>query len=234
MISHRICLILITRQPRTFVPRALLYNDGGFDVSPDGKTLCACAEYWLPEGVNSAMELMRKEEMSPEREIPYHDATPDFSCSSFSGHVVADTQSTVSAAFERLHGLVRDSTRLSEVQSPSFRDEAAVQQQNSLPVPRTPSASTTNLDYIPRTPPIPREQPVSLSPPSPPGRRFTERHGGREVVLSSEADDIPDVGARGISTPPPPPPPPAPSAPGGLDRLTLCRSWLPPWLANKN
>ena len=34
--------------------RALLYNNGGFDVSQDGKTLCACAEYWLPDGVNNA------------------------------------------------------------------------------------------------------------------------------------------------------------------------------------
>ena len=49
-------------QPRTFVPRALLYIDGGFDVSPDGKTLCACAEYWLPEGVDNAMELLQQEE----------------------------------------------------------------------------------------------------------------------------------------------------------------------------
>jgi len=44
--------------PRCFVPRALLYNDGGFDVSPDGKTLCACAEYWLPEGVDNATDLL--------------------------------------------------------------------------------------------------------------------------------------------------------------------------------
>mmetsp|Transcript_6134 Transcript_6134/g.15233 ORF Transcript_6134/g.15233 Transcript_6134/m.15233 type:complete len:658 (-) Transcript_6134:379-2352(-) len=43
---------------RLFVPRALLYNDGGFDVSPDGKTLCACAEYWLPEGVDNATDLL--------------------------------------------------------------------------------------------------------------------------------------------------------------------------------
>lgn len=35
-----------------------MYNDGGFDVSPDGKTLCACAEYWLPEGVNNATDLL--------------------------------------------------------------------------------------------------------------------------------------------------------------------------------
>eukprot|EP00536_Pseudo-nitzschia_multiseries_P000219 jgi/Psemu1/321498/estExt_fgenesh1_pg.C_30068 len=43
---------------RLFVPRALLYNDGGFDVSPDGKTLCACAEYWLPDGVDNATDLL--------------------------------------------------------------------------------------------------------------------------------------------------------------------------------
>jgi hypothetical protein len=56
-------------QPRTFVPRALLYNDGGFDLSPDGKTLCACAEYWLPDGVDNAMDLLRKKELAYETEM---------------------------------------------------------------------------------------------------------------------------------------------------------------------
>jgi hypothetical protein len=51
-------------QPRTFVPRALLYNDGGFDVSPDGSVLCACAEYWLPDGVENVMELLQQQEAS--------------------------------------------------------------------------------------------------------------------------------------------------------------------------
>ncbi|KAL7433239.1 hypothetical protein ACHAXM_003478 [Skeletonema potamos] len=44
--------------PRIIIPRVLLYNDGGFDMSKDGKILSACAEYWLPDGVNSAMELI--------------------------------------------------------------------------------------------------------------------------------------------------------------------------------
>eukprot|EP00980_Cylindrotheca_fusiformis_P014008 scaffold3658_cov75-Cylindrotheca_fusiformis.AAC.1 len=48
--------------PRTFVPRALLYNDGGFDVSPDGKTICACAEYWLPDGIDNAMDLLKQQQ----------------------------------------------------------------------------------------------------------------------------------------------------------------------------
>lgn len=45
--------------PRILIPRVLLYNDGGFDLSNDGKVLSACAEYWLPDGVNSAMELIQ-------------------------------------------------------------------------------------------------------------------------------------------------------------------------------
>jgi WD40 repeat protein len=45
--------------PRILIPRVLLYNDGGFDLSRDGMVLSACAEYWLPEGVNSAMELIQ-------------------------------------------------------------------------------------------------------------------------------------------------------------------------------
>ncbi|KAG7351546.1 WD40 repeat-containing protein [Nitzschia inconspicua] len=54
--------------PRTFVPRALLYNDGGFDVSPDGLTLCACAEYWLPDGIDNVMQLKKYQEEEEESE----------------------------------------------------------------------------------------------------------------------------------------------------------------------
>ena len=45
--------------PRVIIPRVLLYNDGGFDISKDGTVLSACAEYWLPDGVNSANELIQ-------------------------------------------------------------------------------------------------------------------------------------------------------------------------------
>jgi len=52
----------VLKNYRTFLPRALLYNDGGFDVSADGKRLCGCADLWLPFGVNSAAELIEREE----------------------------------------------------------------------------------------------------------------------------------------------------------------------------
>ena len=38
--------------PRCVLPRALFYNDGGFDVSPCGQFLCSCAELWLPHGAD--------------------------------------------------------------------------------------------------------------------------------------------------------------------------------------
>ena len=64
-------------QPRIIIPRVLLYNDGGFDLSSDGKILTACAEYWLPEGVRSATELLRmaeEEERRMQREAEEEDA----------------------------------------------------------------------------------------------------------------------------------------------------------------
>jgi len=48
------------------VHRALLYNDGGFDVSPCGKFLCACAEYWLPTDVDCATDLFPKDDYPPD------------------------------------------------------------------------------------------------------------------------------------------------------------------------
>ncbi|KAL7489784.1 hypothetical protein ACHAW6_015505 [Cyclotella cf. meneghiniana] len=50
------------RNPRIIIPRVLLYNDGGFDLSRDGNILSACAEYWLPEGIDNAMELLHSQQ----------------------------------------------------------------------------------------------------------------------------------------------------------------------------
>merc|ERR1712151_1258313 len=58
---------------RTLVSRALLYNDGGFDVSPDGTKLCACAEYWLPNNVTCATDLFPKDDYY----IPNDDSNED-------------------------------------------------------------------------------------------------------------------------------------------------------------
>ncbi len=49
-------------KPRKIIPRVLLYNDGGFDVSRDGKVLAACADFWLPDGIDNAMELIESQQ----------------------------------------------------------------------------------------------------------------------------------------------------------------------------
>ena len=55
-----------------------MYNDGGFDVSPDGKTLCACAEYWLPEGVDNATDLLHPPEKdADENDFDYDSSSDD-------------------------------------------------------------------------------------------------------------------------------------------------------------
>ncbi|CAM9141943.1 unnamed protein product, partial [Discosporangium mesarthrocarpum] len=36
----------VLSKPRVILDRALLYNDGGFDISSCGRFLCACAELW--------------------------------------------------------------------------------------------------------------------------------------------------------------------------------------------
>lgn len=116
------------------MPRALLYNDGGFDVSPDGSTLCACAEYWLPDDVNSAMELLQREELveePPDEQdgMPTDDAT---------------------------------STSTPEIQTTTPE--------------HSPSRHfmTTRSGSMPVTPPnLIGRVPLPLSPPPPPGVRFT-------------------------------------------------------------
>uniref|UniRef100_A0A7S2P0E3 Anaphase-promoting complex subunit 4 WD40 domain-containing protein n=1 Tax=Leptocylindrus danicus TaxID=163516 RepID=A0A7S2P0E3_9STRA len=47
---------------RIFLHRALLYNDGGFDVSPCGKFLIACSEWWLPHEDHNIIDLVRARE----------------------------------------------------------------------------------------------------------------------------------------------------------------------------
>jgi len=219
-------------QPRTFVPRALLYNDGGFDISPDGKTLCVCAEYWLPDGLNSAVDILDQVDTNT-------DADQDIEEAGGTSNESIPPQSAVSAALQRLQGLTNSNpvgnsqqedmadpsqdtgpsrfgaAGATEARSPSFRDDMATQFRVAGTPRRSQEAPEASpaIDFAPRTPPIPREQPVRLSPPSPPGRRFIAGNvplGRRDVIYTPTSGS----GSRGLSTPPPPPPPPPPSAPG--------------------
>jgi hypothetical protein len=185
------------------VPRALLYNDGGFDVSPDGKMLCACAEYWLPDGIDNAMELLQNEERSDESDDELNMDESNADGGDGSG------KSAAAASDSRGSGSITP--------QPVNRSS-----QHSPPRNRTPSQPTRNLSatassnagpqLTPRTPPNPSRPQFTLSPPSPPGRRFTGGLGqNRGRVASGGAlhpFPNPDTQNAGSAIPPPPPPPP--------------------------
>jgi hypothetical protein len=196
-------------------------------VSPDGLTVCACVEFWLPDGIDNAMDLLQKEEGlygadADEPDSEESDTSMDDPAASAAGTRVA-----VAAALSRLRGMARDAPTIRGARSPSFREGMEQPLSRNPTIPRTPtsfvpvateSGAAAAVDNIPRTPPNPSggERPGPLSPPSPPGRRFPGGLGQpREVVNPASRTDPPHE-PRGFSTPPPPPAPPTPQAPAPL------------------
>ena len=122
----------------------LLYNDGGFDLSKDGTILSACADFWLPDGVDNAMDLVRsQQQMEEEAKQKQQHHSP-------SSPPTGDHYSP---------GGGSDSLASSPVMS-------GIQGNFSSPPPRQMPTSFAD----PRTPP-PNFSLTSLEPPSPPGKR---------------------------------------------------------------
>ena len=145
-------------QPRTIIPRVLLYNDGGFDISKDGMVLSACAEFWLPDGIESATELLDSQQQIEEsQQLSREDY--DQANSPPSSPVIQRCNS-----------------------SPPRREQAM------CPDPRTPPANyfhptleppsppgKRNLPNIPRAPPVHNPHPLSIVAACHPAHR--EGHG---------------------------------------------------------
>jgi len=146
--------------PRTFVPRALLYNDGGFDVSPDGKVLCACAEYWLPEGVDNVMEFLQQHGHEEDNSDSEEDQDEELKEIHDDGRDFADSKA--------------ESPPRRQPQNLTSPTTSSFQRQISSPTPQTP-------------PPNPTRPHLTLSPPSPPGRRFAGGLGQQPPSQSSRA-----------------------------------------------
>jgi hypothetical protein len=190
-------------QPRTFVPRALLYNDGGFDLSPDGKTLCACAEYWLPDGVDNAMDLLRKKELAYETEMQGMEVLAAshelHALSSYSFPTTESHNSSNLAALSR----VPDLNELSQGSSRSFRESLEHTVLPSTPVAASPEGYATHptglfSGYVPRTPPVSLEPRLrNLSPPPPPGSRFIARGIMRTREVRPAGQPMPNQGSSG-------------------------------------
>lgn len=159
------------------MPRALLYNDGGFDVSPDGSVLCACAEYWLPDGVNSAMELLEKEEQLLAKEN--ENADPEYSVEEDNAYSPGTTKAILQCALVKSKSESDvSSPPLKKMQSPfsslpsNFSFQSPPRERGSTAAPlKVPQRSRAGMP-LPLTPPNPSRSQMPLSPPSPPGRRF--------------------------------------------------------------
>ena len=183
-------------QPRTFVPRALLYNDGGFDISPDGQTLCACAEYWLPDGINSAMELIGRGEENLDDCLDDDDSSgtcsdDDIDIDPNQVSMMQDgdaMDASIHSSHERRSASANSSSpprpplphhgssSAASFGTPSVTGTSSVALSMPPPSQQQPiQHGTGGQGLIPQTPPATQPQSYSLSPPSPPGRRF---HGG--------------------------------------------------------
>lgn len=187
--------IFLFAQPRTFVPRALLYNDGGFDLDFSGNVLCVCAELFLPDGVNNAMELLHKEQWS--YDVPNQDVDSTEKDEAMLPGSIDDTDSLAENANTEAQSTVMNAPPIlsssnnvaSSGYSVSFR-EGMEENLTGVRVPRTPNNASPERHvvqysqetlvplngFIPMTPPVSAEPRFrNLSPPPPPGSRFMGR-----------------------------------------------------------
>jgi hypothetical protein len=150
------------------VPRALLYNDGGFDVSPDGKKICACAEYWLPDGVDNAMDLLETENDDDDNDDDNDDDDHDDD-EDMDGKEGKD-ESNGNNPNKPQNETPTSAATAPFSPAPNAKNARALSPPN--PIPRVSLNSSAPLrPQTPQTPP-PNPRNLTLSPPSPPGRRF--------------------------------------------------------------
>jgi hypothetical protein len=204
-------------QPRTFVQRALLYNDGGFDVSPDGLTLCACAEYWLPDGIDNVMELKKYQEDEEEDEDEEEEEEDD--------NDDDDDDSEKTDQHCDVHDVNNDDDDLGY-------DDTATQQHAHVPTGQEQASCTTNVSApavtvvwdqgsSPRRPPLPQSTPMIGISTSSSFQGSLQGQLSQSQSQQSSSQPLTPVGGGGIPpmTPPPnatqPPFPLSPPSPPG-------------------
>lgn len=200
--------LLSKTQSQVLTDRALLYNDGGFDVSPDGTKMCACVEYWIEDGVEDVTELIAREIEEVQEEIRRYEpknledenngggATKQEGDSYANGDndnkdgldtpLDTDTEASTSVSFS-------SPPRQGTIGSSSSRTPTSRQtsRQGSRDFP-----SKLSLSDNPKTPPPVAIRPVvPPTPPSPPGRRYPHgTGGGQQEVRPSGASAAGDAG----------------------------------------
>ena len=161
-----------------------MYNDGGFDVSPDGKVLCACVEYWLPDGVDNAMELVHNEEVLYEQKSKLEEQQEQQQ-RLYQQFLVQQQHSNNSQEEEELGGDFAAPTMdgsMGRHQSGTPRSLLRLSS-SSAACSTTPTALYPEV--APRTPePTISSPSMLLSPPPPPGRRFLPGGGAAAAGTS--------------------------------------------------
>jgi len=195
---------------RTFLHRALLYNDGGFDVSPDGKLLCGCAEFFLPNGVKSAMEKIddhdEKDKMGQERQV-----ARKISCEKGDNDNTDTTDDPSEALREPIPSVEDDESHKPIINAASGENSRT-----------SPTRERVAIDEC-KTPPNTMQAQIPTTPPSPPGRRWSlqlqrncnnssrQTRVKRNYSGSSRRIPVPNQnqGQTQNHAPPPPPLPPS-------------------------
>ena len=167
---------------RTFIPRALLYNDGGFDVSPDGKKLCGCAEIFLPWGVSSAMTLIEAREektwkdqnniKDDDKVIKNKILASSNNCDDVKNDIIPSNTTTRSPRRRiDIPRVDKDEKRRKEGSGASRAVENSNEEKNDEA--QSPLEQPSHSLGGCRTPPNPIRPQTLTSPPSPPGRRWS-------------------------------------------------------------
>ena len=146
-------------KPRIIIPRVLLYNDGGFDVSRDGTVLTACADFWLPDGIDSAMKLIESQQRMEENQ----QLTNDDNYGSFDS-----TASPVSSPPPRQQTL-------------PYTDPRTPPPNYSVALLEPPSPPGKRLPNMPRAQPVHFPHPLSIVAADHPMWKHQEEGGGRYV-----------------------------------------------------
>ncbi len=165
---------------RTFVPRALLYNDGGFDVSPDGNMLCGCAEIFLPDGVDSAMEIIEKttwkyngdddDDINIRSSLTNNTNSNDAMNDNNNKEATNNNVRSPRRKMNRPHGDKKEKRR-KELTGGRVIEENNEENNDEV---SSPSERPSVMGAAGcRTPPNPVRPQVLTSPPSPPGRRWS-------------------------------------------------------------
>eukprot|EP00978_Attheya_sp_CCMP212_P009490 scaffold22452_cov54-Attheya_sp.AAC.2 len=188
--------------------------------------LCACAEYWLPDGVDNAMELIQQKEdelddQDEEELIMAEKKNSEDEKESSNVSPVNGKDDTVDRRTPtNITGGVDGDKDVSEVGGKNHTASSELQDNPTTPANSSvdgddgePSSSSSfhspprqvvgnatsswigSSEDTPLTPPNATRQPMTLSPPSPPGRRWL---GGLQQRLMSSGDTGGSSMGRGV------------------------------------